>query len=248
MDVSLVMLPIPDELDPSMQAEITRELVEDAAQQNNVDVVSTLLKAGVDKDSYDSHSGRTALLVAADKGHVELAGLLLRARASATVQDHDGNTALMLATARGSTEIVRLIVKCDLDTPAGRWSWFFACDRGTRSDLEVIQTFIRCRFDIDSRDPNTGNTALHIAASHGRTEFVLVLCVAGCDTGLADSSGKTPLHAASERGHLHAARLLLDWYAEADSCDHRGNTALHLASDNGHAELVRLLLSYDATG
>ncbi|KAG6495797.1 protein ACCELERATED CELL DEATH 6-like [Zingiber officinale] len=113
-----------------------------------------------------------------------------------------------------------------------------------------------------------GNSALHIAAKHGRMEFAMCICAKEPSLlTLPNKSGDTPLHLASASGHLrivnlfiHEHRLLrqhrplssgvveeesedVDVAWMATIANGIGNTALHAATIGGHLSVVNLLLS-----
>ncbi|HTO81056.1 MAG TPA: ankyrin repeat domain-containing protein, partial [Methylomirabilota bacterium] len=63
-------------------------------------VLDLLLAHGAPLDAADNR-GRTALMIAAERGHPEVIAALLAAGADRALRDHDGKTALDLATADG---------------------------------------------------------------------------------------------------------------------------------------------------
>ena len=81
-----------------------------AAAQNRGKVVLSLLEAGVATDFRDP-SGKTALMLACEHGHLETVSLLLRAGADKTCENNAGNTALMFASNRGDWQVVRLLLE-----------------------------------------------------------------------------------------------------------------------------------------
>ena len=87
----------------------------DAARRNCDKMVRCLLAAGVEKDIRDDVDGMTALMLASESGHFEVARLLLEAGAEKECSDDDGWTALMLASDNGHLEIARLLVEDGAD-------------------------------------------------------------------------------------------------------------------------------------
>lgn len=59
------------------------------------------------------------------------------------------------------------------------------------------------------RCPQTGQTALMLAISHGRQDMVAALLACGADVNAQDADGATALMCASEYGRLDTVRLLL---------------------------------------
>ena len=57
--------------------------------------------------------------------------------------------------------------------------------------------------------PQTGQTALMLAISHGRQDMVAALLECGADVNVQDADGAKALMCASEYGRLDTVRLLL---------------------------------------
>lgn len=60
-----------------------------------------------------------------------------------------------------------------------------------------------------------GQTALHLAARHGRVPIVRLLLAQGADPNAQDHAGTTPLISACDRGHVNIVQILL----EDTNCD-----------------------------
>ena len=60
-----------------------------------------------------------------------------------------------------------------------------------------------------------GRTPLHLAAAHGRSEAVDLLCRHGASVDVRDSDAYTPLDLAGHYGHREAAVYLLSWGARS---------------------------------
>lgn len=89
-------------------------------------------------------------------------------------------------------------------------------------------------------------TALMLAAFHGRAHSVAVLLERGTDIGETNRMGWTPLLYAAFAGHAAIVGQLLAHGAPVDFTAANGMTALMLAARNGHAETVELLLAKGA--
>ncbi|GBN21247.1 Ankyrin-3 [Araneus ventricosus] len=108
--------------------------------------------------------------------------------------------------------------------------------------LEVLKFVLHC-----NPDPNVRNvslqTALHIAAIHGRPVIVEHLVqVAKIPVDDRDIDGKTPLHHACENGRLDAAKCLLKHKAKTTSKDLSGYYPLHYAIAKNHIEVANFLM------
>ena len=76
----------------------------------------------------------------------------------------------------------------------------------------------------------TGESALHIAASHHRKGTAELLLGHGADVNIRDYEFMTPLHVAAEYHSVEVAKLLLGSGAEVNALDMFGKTALHYAA------------------
>ncbi|MED6284421.1 hypothetical protein CHARACLAT_019026, partial [Characodon lateralis] len=82
-----------------------------AAFSGHIDCVQLLLAHDAPEDTVDQ-SGRTALMMAAEKGRADVLDVLLTsANANLSVTDKDGNTALHLACSNGKEDCVLLIME-----------------------------------------------------------------------------------------------------------------------------------------
>lgn len=103
---------------------VDSELVK-SARDGNTAMVKLLLKKGANIDAvgkYDTLKGKTALMVAVEKEHVELVRLLLANGASPNIQRVTGDkyktqreTAVMMAADYGNAEIIRLLLDANAE-------------------------------------------------------------------------------------------------------------------------------------
>ena len=111
----------------------------------------------------------------------------------------------------------------------------------------------RWRGQLDTRQPRTGRTLVHLAVLAGeeRLPVLRLLLDKGARPGLADTGGWTPLHHAASLGHREAVAELLSRGLEAGldtrTRDSQASTALHLAVRGGRAEVVTSLLEAGAS-
>ena len=119
--------------------------------------------------------GATALTVAAEAGHFDIAKKLLADGADVNSQDNDGWTALMSAAAAGHREIVQLLLEAGSEVNAktnfGLTALMSAAGSGR---TEVVELLIEKGADIKAKDHNTW-TALIWASSEGHQDAVEVL-------------------------------------------------------------------------
>ena len=97
---------------------------------------------------------------------------------------------------------------------------------------------------VDSRDGDTGSTALTVAALGGHVAAVECLIAYSANVNAEDSRGNTPLHMAAwqERdGSEKVAELLLRNGARVDATNAAEDTPLHVAAQSGKVFVVMLI-------
>ena len=76
--------------------------------QGNTDTIKLLLDNGANPDEQNKE-GQTALMLAAERGHLATAKVLLASGANINIKDNNNNTALMLAARKGHIKMVQLL-------------------------------------------------------------------------------------------------------------------------------------------
>ena len=91
---------------------------------------------------------------------------------------------------------------------------------------------------------NNGETALHIAASWGRTECLRKLLEMNADINVKiHETDATPLHIAAQHGFTEIVKELARDLIFVNEKLKDGNTALHLAVSYGHTETVKAIIA-----
>ena len=83
----------------------------DAVKKGDLIEVKILLEKGAKVDEKNQNSGRTALIFAAENGHVQIVELLLKAGANVDEKDIGGTTALINAAYGGCVQVVELLLE-----------------------------------------------------------------------------------------------------------------------------------------
>lgn len=160
--------------------------------------------------------GRTALGMAAGRGHYQACKLLLNKGASAELDDEDANK-------------VQQPLLC-------------AAEHGHAAACALL---LQHGASVDARNTN-GETPLILAASHGNLASCTILVEHGADLGAESSYGWTPLADAVYSESPVVVRYLLEQGAAPNQQNSDGKTALMKACQQGSAELVELLLKHGA--
>ncbi|KAJ7496262.1 hypothetical protein B0H11DRAFT_858116 [Mycena galericulata] len=211
------------------------------SEMGYTDGVRTLLiehNASVDLACKD---GWTALHIASENGHLEIARLLIEHNASVDLACKDGWTALHLASENGHLEIARLLIEhtasVDPLTIDGWTALHFASRNG---HLEIARLLIEHTASVDPLTID-GWTALHLASRNGHLEIVRLLIEHNASVDPVTIDGWTSLHLTSWNGHLEIVRRLIQHNAAVNLANNDGKTALDLALGKGHLDVVQLL-------
>ncbi len=199
---------------------------------------------------------KTPLYAALDKGHLNIAMLLLERGADVEIRGCRGQTAIYMSSSRGYAELVRLLIDrgvdlnvvCRDDDPC----WNINNVRRTpllgalqNGRLEIARMLLKHGADVDYPD-NILRPPLHIASCHQSNDLARLLLDYGVNPNASDTCGKTALHEASSRGHNTVVMLLLEYGANVDARSVFEWTPLHCAARRGRQEVVRLLLDHGA--
>ncbi|APZ99908.1 hypothetical protein BWQ93_16490 [Sphingopyxis sp. QXT-31] len=95
---------------------------------------------------------------------------------------------------------------------------------------------------VNTRNPDTGETALILVTKRRDTTWVRFLLGKGGDPSIGDRQGMTPLMHAALLNTTDAAEELLGKKAPVDQTNRRGETALILAVQAKNSAMVRLLV------
>ncbi|XP_067230484.1 KN motif and ankyrin repeat domain-containing protein 4 isoform X3 [Chanodichthys erythropterus] len=162
--------------------------------------------------------------------------------------DGNGNMALHYSVSHSNFSVVKLLLDtglCEVDhqNKAGYTAIMLAALTAAESpeDMEVAQQLLRMG-KINAQASQSGQTALMLAVSHGRTMMVQVLLDCGADVNVQDRDGSTALMCACEHGHTEIAKILLERpECDISLTDKDGHTALSVAMKASHSEIVDLL-------
>ncbi len=250
--------PLPPAATPRAPTAPTSELIIAVQQGNTVKVKELLAVPGVDPNQVDVSTGRTALHWAAKENRLELAQLLIDAKANVNAADRTGKGPLTLAAESGSVDTTRLLVDAGSSLTArdsiGGTALSWGCGLGS---AETVKILIAKGADTTIIDVN-GLTPLIWAAGIGKPETVAVLLAANPNLDLEVKDGVTgdsALMRAVRSGKLESVELLVKHKANVNSVNKQGYTPLQLAALSGTMAKAKLLIdagadltAKDATG
>ncbi|XP_011922414.1 PREDICTED: ankyrin repeat domain-containing protein 6 isoform X12 [Cercocebus atys] len=177
-----------------------------AAYKGQTENVVQLINKGA-KVAVTKH-GRTPLHLAANKGHLPVVQILLKAGCDLDVQDDGDQTALHRATVVGNTEIIAALIHegCALDRQDkdGNTALHEASWHGFSQSAKLL---VKAGANVLAKN-KAGDTALHIAAALNHKKVAKILLEAGADTTIVNNAGQTPLETARCHNNPEVALLL----------------------------------------
>uniref|UniRef100_A0A4X2KGR2 Ankyrin repeat domain 6 n=1 Tax=Vombatus ursinus TaxID=29139 RepID=A0A4X2KGR2_VOMUR len=210
-----------------------------AAYKGQADNVVQLINKGA-KVAVTKH-GRTPLHLAANKGHLPVVQILLKAGCDLDVQDDDGNTALHEASWHGFSQSAKLLVKAGANVlaknKAGNTALHLACQNSHSQSTRVL-LLGGSRPDLKN---NAGDTCLHVAARYNHLSIIRVLLSAFCSVHEKNQVGDTALHIAAALNHKKVAKILLEAGADGTIVNNAGQTPLETARHHNNPEVALLL-------
>ncbi|XP_075773586.1 protein phosphatase 1 regulatory subunit 12C isoform X1 [Pelodiscus sinensis] len=196
-----------------------------ACIDENLEVVQFLVENGANVNQADNE-GWTPLHVAASCGYKEIAQYLLAHGAHVAAVNSDGDVPLDIAEDDGMEALLREeIAKRGVDVAAAKREEEELMLQDTRQWLNAGRI-------EDTRHPQTGASALHVAAAKGYIEVMRLLLQAGYNPNVRDKDGWTPLHAAAHWGVEEACRLLVEHLCDMDTLNNVGQRPCDLADED----------------
>ncbi|MDB5853426.1 MAG: ankyrin repeat-containing protein [Herminiimonas sp.] len=222
-----------------------------AAQGDLATVIRILAVDGADVNQTDETDGMSALMMAAEAGHIDIVNALLRRpgiKLDAT--NNEDNAALHLAAENNQPEIVECLLEAgaDINLPSPTYCNSPLMVATYYGQVAVVNALLkRPGIKVDAIN-KIGGTALHVALERNQPEIMECLLKAGADVNLPNLEyGDTPLIIATNDGQLAVVNALLKRPGiKLDAINKDGNTALHIAAGNNQPEIAECLLEAGA--
>lgn len=198
------------------QADPSQDLIQ-AVKTNDLAGIEAALTAGADVNTTDP-AGKTALMIAAYGGSVEVVQYLIAHGADVNYVTFYGETALMSAAMGGNEPVVALLLEKGAEINAKDQvigsALAYAANDG---HLGVVQLLIAHGAEIDAHEDEwTRNTPLIYAATAGHLEIVRFLITKGADVFLENAEGVSAIAVTSDSLYLEIQPFLREHFTPAD--------------------------------
>ena len=220
-----------------------------AAENGHVGIVELLIGHGAEPDPTYPPGQNSPMILAAQNGHTEVVRFLRNRGADLTRTGHFGCTARKRAKANHRRNTLQLIDDLLVDIPVDKGGAEKLRGASRIGDLKTIREALTKGkgIDVNAADPDTGTTALILAAENGHIEAVrqLVDPPFEADITLSDRQGRTPLMFAARKGYRDIVELFANMGGSTLILrrSHKGWTALTCAVRGRRREIVELLIS-----
>ncbi len=219
-----------------------------SVSKNNTVIADYLIDHGANVNAYPADDGWGPLQHTVHVSNsVEMARLLIAKGADINSGSYP---ALNSAINQERRDLCQFLIQRGADANAkdkwGHTSLYYAI-RKDNLDLMNILIANGAKVDIKHLGEATGETALHYAATTGKTEAVKLLLKAGANINAKDDRGRNVLHRAVQSADGEIVALLVGKGAEIDAKDDEsGFTALHHAARLGNTNAAEVLIAKGA--
>lgn len=230
-------------------------------RESGSSLLQTVFKLSAKREMTDEE-GRTALILACDRGNIQAAQQLIEAGADVNATTPNGATALYYAMTnsfRGDrTTLIQALVDqgAKIDAPLKAAHDSTALHLAVHSrNITIVDIFLGALNSLQSEarslainmSDNNGETALHVAASLRVVGTMGLLLLAGADPNKKDKKNETPLHYVLRPGEhkkggcLEMVKMLVEKHANIRAQDRLGRLPLDIAKENRHTDAAEYL-------
>lgn len=255
-DREIVKMLLENGADVSLATKSTQETCFHAVSvAGNNDVLSEMINHLSTTDiqkamNRQSSVGWTPLLIACNRGHMDLVNTLLANHARVDVFDNEGRSALHLAAEHGYLQVCDALItnKAFINSKSrvGRTALHLAAMNGY---TELVKFLIRDHNAVVDILTLRKQTPLHLAAASGQMNVCKLLLELGANIDATDDVGQKPIHVAAQNNYSEVAKLFLQQHPNlvmATSKD--GNTCAHIAAMQGSVKVIEELMKFDRNG
>lgn len=212
---------------------------------NDVKIVRTLLKQGVDIDEINSE-GFTSLQLAAQAGNVKITDILIVNGANLDIQSRNGATPLILAISNDQSSLAEYLIlagaSLNIQDNNGYAPLYWAI---FKHNTKIAELLIKKGTDVNIKS-KTGDAPLHLAARLKEEGIARFLLDSKAKINAPGRDDITPLHAAVRYGYINLVKLFLSNGSDINAEYSSNITPLHIAAKEGYFSIAKLLLEKEA--
>lgn len=211
----------------------------DSIRKGNASRVSELLKKNPALIKATTKNGTTAVLLAVNTGHDDIAESLVATGIELNIFEAAATSRLdrVQELLNKSPELIKAY------SPDG-WTALHL----SFGSLDVVDLLLDRGADVNAVSKNAFSaTPLQGAALFQTINLAKVLIEHGADVNCRSAAGSTPLHEVAGKGQIEFAKLLLDNGADINAKDDKGKTPLAIALESKQAQMANFLRSRNAT-
>lgn len=223
-----------------------RALLIIAAEIGDAALVETLLNAHGSIEVVDDKR-RTPLILAAERGHIDVVRFLVGRGADVNRPSFDG-TSLTVAVKNNHVEVARILIDHGADVNEERWVKISPLMTAAGYGFtDMVHLLVDHGADVNAGSWST-NTPLCWALLSGHADIVSYLIEHGADVNKTFKPSIKVIDYAAEKGYSDFVEYLVKRGAKVNVADKYGKTALHFAaSTKSNIDTVRLLLEHEAS-
>ena len=191
-------------------------------------------------------NGENCLILAAQKGHVDLCKRLVRKYSfDINIVDRSGQSSLHSSARNGNYQLFQFFLSMGSNinqrTNSGGNCLLLAAQSGC---MDLCKTLIeKYNFDIHATD-NSGKNSLHYCAESGNYKLFQYFIDMGININQKTNNGKNCLILAAEKGYADLCKALVTKYSfDIHIIDFSGQSSLHSSAINGDYHLFQYFLS-----
>lgn len=227
------------------EGDVNGEALYQAVTDDDAQILSDLLEAGLSANEAFGELQRTPLHQAAHLNFCGCLSILLRHGADMSAEDTKGDTPLHLAAWAGNVEALSSLLShgADVDWLSGRDGYSPLWCAISANHIDAARHLLKHGARVSLRS-GSGLMPLHQAAVTGQSAMCELLLDRGAQVDARDDDQNTALHYAAASGSKSSVKTLLQAGAVVDARQAQGLTPLHWTAHKGHAEALGLLLNY----
>ncbi|KAL5457262.1 hypothetical protein EMCRGX_G034509 [Ephydatia muelleri] len=181
-----------------------------AAREGKLDVVSILLRVGVQVDARNEVN-KTPIHLAAENGHAAVVARLIEHDPdTAKDEDEDSNTPLHCACSHGHLSVAKVLLEANARLDARNASLWTPVDCASAGGwAAIVELLADAQADVCTTDKPNKVTPLHLACREGNVQVVEVLMQNGASVATLDQDGLNCLEVAIENGQTDVAMTII---------------------------------------